>query len=68
EVAVTGGETGREVIARFLDGVGRVLAPGGVVYLLVSSYTGVDAVVERAGANGFGAAALADVTFPGETL
>lgn len=68
EVAVTGGETGREVIERFLDQVGRVLAPDGVVYLIVSSYTGVDAVVEFAAVRGFSAVALADASFPGETL
>lgn len=68
ETAVTGGETGRELVERFIDDVGRVLRPDGVVYLLVSTYTGVDAVVERAADRGFSAAALADVTFPGETL
>lgn len=68
DVAVTGGETGRELVERFLDGVGRVLAPDGAVYLLVSTYTGVDAVVERASARGFSAVALADAAFPGETL
>jgi release factor glutamine methyltransferase len=67
EVAVTGGETGREVIDRCLAGVGRVLTPDGVVYLLVSSLTGVEAVVERA-AGEFSAIALADASFPGETL
>lgn len=68
ETAVTGGESGREVIDRFLDDVGRVLAPGGAVYLLVSSLTGVDAVVARAADRGCSAVALADATFPGETL
>lgn len=68
EVAVTGGETGREVIDRFLTGVGRVLTDDGVVYLLVSTLTGVDAVVDRAARTGFSAVALADASFPGETL
>lgn len=68
EVAVTGGETGGELVDRFVASVGRVLAPGGDVYLLVSTYTDVDAVVEHANANGFNAVALADATFPGETL
>lgn len=68
ETAITGGEMGRELVDRFLDDVGRVLAPDGVVYLLVSTHTGVEAVVERAAEQGFGAAALADVPFPGETL
>ncbi|MDZ7701723.1 MAG: HemK2/MTQ2 family protein methyltransferase [Halobacteriales archaeon] len=68
EVAVTGGETGRELVERFLEAVGRVLRTGGAVYLLVSSLTGVDAVVEHAAAQGFSAAALTDATYPGETL
>lgn len=68
DVAVTGGETGREVVDRFLEGLGRVLTPDGVAYLLVSSLTGVEAVVERAGRAGFSMVALADASFPGETL
>jgi len=68
ETALSGGETGREVIERFLDDVGRVLAPDGAVFLLVSTYTGVDEVVEYAGELGFSASAVEDVAFPGETL
>jgi release factor glutamine methyltransferase len=68
ETALSGGETGRMVIERFLDDVGRVLAPEGSVFLLVSTYTGVEAVVAYAGERGFHAAALEDATFPGETL
>lgn len=68
ERAVTGGEDGREVIDRFILGVERVLTSNGVVYLLVSSLTGVEAVVDRAVDSGFSAVALADASFPGETL
>ncbi|GGL23214.1 methyltransferase [Halarchaeum grantii] len=69
EVALTGGETGREVVEAFLDDVGRVLAPSGYALVLVSTLTGVDEVVEYAGARGFSAAAaLADESFPFETL
>ncbi len=68
ERALSGGEDGRAVIDPFLERVGRVLAPDGVVYLLVSSLTGVDAVVERAGEEGFSAVAVADESFPFETL
>ncbi|WP_439026373.1 HemK2/MTQ2 family protein methyltransferase [Haloarchaeobius sp. DT45] len=68
EVALTGGEDGRAVVDPFLDAVGRVLDPDGAVYLLVSSLTGVDAVVDRAAANGFSAVALRDESFPFETL
>lgn len=68
ERALSGGEDGRAVIDPFLAAVPRVLAPGGVVYLLVSSLTGVDEVVEEAGEHGFSAAAIADHSFPFETL
>jgi len=68
EVAVTGGETGREVVQRLLADLGRVLAPGGAAYLLVSTATGVDAVVEGALDRGFSVVALVDASFPGETL
>ncbi|QLC34551.1 methyltransferase domain-containing protein [Halarchaeum sp. CBA1220] len=68
EVALTGGETGREVVEAFLDDVGRVLAPSGYALVLVSTLTGVDEVVEYAGERGFSAAALADESFPFETL
>jgi release factor glutamine methyltransferase len=61
ERALSGGESGREVIDPFLDAVGRV-------YLLVSSLSGVEEVVSRAGANGFSAVALRDESFPFETL
>ncbi|ELZ17943.1 methyltransferase [Haloterrigena salina JCM 13891] len=68
EQALSGGEDGRAVIDPFLAEVGRVLAPDGSVYLLVSSLTGVDDVVEEAGEHGFSAAAVADESFPFETL
>ena len=68
ERALSGGEDGRAVIDPFLERVPRVLAPDGVVLLLVSSLTGVSAVVERAGESGFSAVAVADESFPYETL
>ncbi|WP_049927430.1 HemK2/MTQ2 family protein methyltransferase [Halopiger goleimassiliensis] len=68
ERALSGGEDGRAVIDPFLAAVGRVLAPDGAVYLLVSSLTGVDDVVEEAGEHGFSAVAVADESFPFETL
>ncbi|MFP8954237.1 HemK2/MTQ2 family protein methyltransferase [Natrialbaceae archaeon A-arb3/5] len=68
ERALSGGEDGRAVIDPFLGSVDRVLAPKGVVYLLASSLTGVEAVVERAGEEGFSAVAVADESFPFETL
>ncbi|USZ67963.1 class I SAM-dependent methyltransferase [Halorussus salilacus] len=68
EVALSGGEDGRAVVEPFLAAVGRALAPDGAVYLLVSSLTGVDEVVELAAAEGFSAVALRDESFPFETL
>ncbi|QDX40888.1 HemK2/MTQ2 family protein methyltransferase [Salarchaeum sp. JOR-1] len=68
EVALTGGETGREVVEAFLDDVARVLAPEGYVLLLVSTLTGVDDVVAYAADRGFSAVALRDESFPFETL
>ena len=68
EIALSGGETGREVVDAFLADVGRALAPDGYVLLLVSSLTGVDEVVDRAAEEGFGAAALRDESYPFETL
>ncbi|APX96628.1 HemK2/MTQ2 family protein methyltransferase [Natronorubrum daqingense] len=68
ERALSGGEDGRAVIDPFLEGVGRVLATGGVVYLLVSSLTGVDEVAAQAGEAGFSAVSVADESFPFETL
>ncbi|MCU4925675.1 class I SAM-dependent methyltransferase [Halobacteria archaeon AArc-dxtr1] len=68
ERALSGGEDGRAVIDPFLETVGCVLAPDGVVLLLVSSLTGVEPVVERAGEEGFSAVAVADESFPFETL
>jgi release factor glutamine methyltransferase len=44
EYALDGGTSGREVIGRFAAEVGRVLAPGGRILLLVSSLTGLPEV------------------------
>ncbi|MFC7128182.1 HemK2/MTQ2 family protein methyltransferase [Haloferax chudinovii] len=68
EVALTGGEDGREIIDPFLDTVGRVLKPGGTVFLLVSSFTGYDEVLARAEANGFGHEVVVRESYPYETL
>lgn len=68
EVALTGGESGRAVIDLFLDDVGRVLAPDGFVLLLVSTLTGVDRVVDRAGEEGFSSVVVSETSFSFETL
>lgn len=44
EFALDGGASGRAIIDRFVDEVGRVLAPGGRILLLVSSLTGLPEV------------------------
>jgi release factor glutamine methyltransferase len=68
EVALSGGETGREVVEEFLDSVGRVLAPDGFALLLVSTLTGVEAVTEYAADRGFSAVAVREESHPFETL
>ncbi len=68
ERALSGGESGREVVDPFLASVGRVLAPGGVVLLLVSSLTDIDAVREVAAAKGFAAEEVAEESYPAERL
>jgi len=68
ERALSGGESGREVIDPFLDTVGRILRPDGVVLLLVSSLTGFDTVVARAEANGFGVSTVRQESYPFEVL
>jgi release factor glutamine methyltransferase len=45
EYALDGGPDGCTVISRFAREAGRVLAPGGRILLLISSLTGVDAVI-----------------------
>lgn len=68
ERALSGGESGRAVVAPFLDTVGRVLAPDGTVFLLVSSLTGIEAVTDRAADNGFAADTVAAEKHPFERL
>ena len=68
ERALSGGESGRDLIEPFLETVGRVLAPGGVVLLLVSSLAGYDAVLEYAATCGFDAETVVEESYPFETL
>ncbi|MUW15850.1 methyltransferase domain-containing protein [Halorubrum sp. CBA1125] len=68
ERALSGGESGRELIAPFLADVGRVLAPDGVVLLLVSSLTGYEEVRSLAEEAGFAAESVVEESFPFETL
>jgi release factor glutamine methyltransferase len=45
EAALDGGRTGRSVIERFAIGVAGILSPGGRILLLVSSLSGLSAVI-----------------------
>lgn len=68
ERALSGGETGRAVVEPFLADLGRVLAPDGEAFLLLSSLTGVDTVREHASTHGLTSAAVADEAHPHERL
>jgi len=70
ERALSGGASGRELIEPFLDSVGRVLAPDGLVLLLVSSLAGYDAVLDYATDRGFDVddPAVVEESYPFETL
>ncbi|TQQ82603.1 methyltransferase domain-containing protein [Halonotius terrestris] len=68
EHALSGGTDGRRLIVPFLDDVGRVLTADGVVYLLVSSLTGYEIVVDLAEGAGFETAEVAQESYPFEVL
>ena len=68
ERALSGGESGRAVIEPFLDTVGRVLAPGGRVLLLVRSLTGYETVLDHARDRGFSPEKAVEESYPFETL
>ncbi|MDZ7850632.1 MAG: HemK2/MTQ2 family protein methyltransferase [Halodesulfurarchaeum sp.] len=68
EQALTGGDSGRAVIEPFVETVGRVLASDGVVFLVVSSLTGVDEVEAVAREAGFEIETVREESFPFERL
>ncbi|NHX35994.1 MULTISPECIES: HemK2/MTQ2 family protein methyltransferase [Halolamina] len=68
EQALSGGESGRELIEPFLDDLGRVLAPGGQALLLVSSLAGYEEVEELARDDGFVPEEVRQESYPFETL
>ena len=68
EHALSGGTDGRRLIVPFLDDVGRVLTADGVVYLLVSSLTGYEIVVDLAKQAGFEPTEVAQESYPFEVL
>jgi release factor glutamine methyltransferase len=53
EHALSGGETGRNVIDPFIDSLARVLRPEGFALVLLSSLTGIEEVTTRACEAGF---------------
>lgn len=68
EAALSGGESGRALVDPFLADVGRVLAPGGRVLLLVSSLAGFEEVLALARDAGFDAETVVEESYPFETL
>lgn len=68
EYALDGGSDGRAVIARFIDEVGRVLAPDGRFLLLVSSLTGISEVTRMIEDAGYRAESAARTWTEGEDL
>ncbi|PSP62535.1 methyltransferase [Halobacteriales archaeon QH_8_67_36] len=68
EHALSGGEDGRRLVDPFLGSVGRVLAPGGEVLLLVSSLTDPHAVCVYAREEGFASEVLTSEKHPYEAL
>ncbi|NJD98967.1 methyltransferase domain-containing protein [Thermococcus sp. LS1] len=47
DLALVGGETGREVLDRFIDEVADYLKPGGIVQIVQSSITGIEETLKR---------------------
>jgi len=47
DLALVGGETGREVLDRFIGEVSDYLRPGGIVQIVQSSITGVEETLKR---------------------
>jgi|AntRauTorcE11898_2_1112593.scaffolds.fasta_scaffold02610_5 release factor glutamine methyltransferase len=68
EQALSGGESGRELIEPFLADLGRVLAPGGQALLLVSSLAGYEEVETLARDAGFVPEEVRQESYPFETL
>jgi len=68
EYALDGGECGRAVIEQFAAEVGRVIAPGGRILLLISSLTGLDEVCQLFSRYGFIAGVAMQRTVEDEEL
>lgn len=68
EYALDGGESGREIIERFIGEAGRVLAPGGRILLLVSSLTGLPEVLKFCSGYNYSPHVILQDTVEGEVL
>ncbi|MFB6221653.1 MAG: HemK2/MTQ2 family protein methyltransferase [Halolamina sp.] len=68
EQALSGGETGRELIGPFLADLDRVLTTGGQALLLVSSLTGYEEVLDLIREAGFTHEEVRQESYPFETL
>ena len=68
EYALDGGESGRATIERFVDEVGRVLAPGGRILLLISSLTGLTEVLKLCSGFNYSASVMMQATVEDEVL
>ena len=68
EHALSGGEDGRRLVDPFLDEVERMLAPGGRVFLLISSLTGIGDVQRYGYDRGLASEIVADEAHPYERL
>ncbi len=66
--AFDGGPTGRDEIARFLDVVDGILAPGGRILTVISTLTGVEEVKKMFAGRGFNAREAASEKIPFEKL
>jgi len=68
ERALSGGPDGRAVVDPFVESIGRVLAPDGDAYLLISTLTGVEDVIDDAAGHGFEVSEIAGEDHPYERL
>lgn len=68
DLAWSGGEGGRAVIDRFLDGVEGYLGEGGRAVFMQSDLNGLQETLDRAKANGLSARVVGERTFRFETL
>lgn len=68
DMAWSGGEGGRAVIDRFLDGVGGHLGEGGRAVFIQSDLNGLQETLDRAKANGLSARVIGERTFRFEAL